>query len=105
MRITHIRTGLLAILLLVATVLASNAQTSGTGGASPQAPPQSPQQAPSSQSGQAGSASQSSQSADDNPLGLTDEQKAKLRPIITDENQQMEAVRNDSSLSMEQKVA
>ena len=151
MRITYIRTGLLAFLLLVATVFASSAQTSGTGGASPQAAPssqsapsqsspdqqpaaapsqstspqsapdqqpsaapsqappqQSPSQASPSQSApsqSSGSASQSSQAADDNPLGLTEEQKTKLRPIIADENQQMEAVRNDSSLSTEQKVA
>jgi hypothetical protein len=158
MRILSIRTGFLALLMFVAAVSASYAQTSGTGGASPQAAPpsqstpsqssldqqpaaapsqstspqtapdqqpaaapsQSPQQeqppqaspsqsAPAqsapSQSGQSGSASQSSQGADDNPLGLTEEQKTKLRPIISDENQQMEAVRNDSSLSTEQKVA
>ena len=151
MRITYIRTGFLALLILVATVLASYAQTSGTAGASPQAAPpsqgtpspsspdqqpsaapsqsnspqsapdqqpsaapsqapqqQSPSQAAPSQapqSGQSSSSSQSSQSSDDNPLNLTEEQKTKLRPIIADENQQMEAVRNDSSLSMEQKVA
>jgi protein CpxP len=146
MRITYLRTGLLALLLLAATVVASYAQTSGTGGASPQAAPsqstpdqqpaaapsqntspqstpdQQPSSAPSQapqqqqpseaspqsappQHGQSGSASQNSQAADDNPLGLTEEQKTKLRPIIADENQQMEAVRNDSSLSMEQKVA
>ena len=158
MRILSLRTGFLALLMFVAAVSASYAQTSGTGGASPQAAPpsqstpsqsapdqqpaaapsqstspqsapdqqpsaapsQSPQQeqpsqaspsqsAPAqsapSQSGQSGSASQSSQGADDNPLGLTEEQKTKLRPIIADENQQMEAVRNDSSLSTEQKVA
>ena len=157
MRILSLRTGFLALLMFLAAVSASYAQTSGTGGASPQAAPpsqstpsqsspdqqpatpsqstspqsapdqqpaaapsQSPQQeqpsqaspsqsapAPSapSQSGQSGSASQSSQGADDNPLGLTEEQKTKLRPIIADENQQMEAVRNDSSLSTEQKVA
>jgi len=133
MRITYIRTGFLAFLMLVAAVLASSAQTSGTGAASPQAAPPSqstspqaspeqpsaaPSQAPqqqsppsqaapsqSPQSGQSSSASEGSQSSDDNPLNLTEEQKTKLRPIIADENQQMEAVRNDSSLSMEQKVA
>ena len=158
MRITTIRTGFLALLIFVAAVSVSYAQTSGTGGSSPQAAPPSqstpsqsspdqqpaaapsqntspqsapdqqpsaaPSQAPQqeqpsqaspsqsapaqsapAQSGQSGSASQSSQGADDNPLGLTEEQKTKLRPIIADENQQMEAVRNDSSLSTEQKVA
>ena len=129
MRTTCIRTGFLAFLLLVAMALASNAQTSGTGGASPQAAPsqsmpsqstpdqqpsaapsqapqqQSPPQASPPQSGRSGSASPSGQASDDNPLNLTEEQKTKLRPIIADENQQMEAVRNDSSLTMEQKVA
>ena len=41
----------------------------------------------------------------DNPLNLTDEQKAKLRPIVTDENQQLNAVQNDASLTPEQKSA
>jgi protein CpxP len=64
-------------------------------------------------SGQMGASSEASpghaqaqaQSESDNPLNLTDEQKAKLRPIVTAENQQMEALRNDTSLSQEQKVA
>jgi protein CpxP len=42
---------------------------------------------------------------EENPLGLTDAQKAQLRPIVTEETQQMEAVRNDSSLSQEQKMS
>lgn len=46
-----------------------------------------------------------SQVNDDNPLNLTDEQKAKLRPIITEENQQMEAVRNDTKMTQDQKIA
>jgi Spy/CpxP family protein refolding chaperone len=46
-----------------------------------------------------------SQANDDNPLNLTDEQKTKLRPIITEENQQMEALRNDNSMTQEQKIA
>ena len=38
-------------------------------------------------------------------LNLTDDQKAKLKPIFEDEMQQMKAVRDDSSLSQEQKRA
>jgi Spy/CpxP family protein refolding chaperone len=38
-------------------------------------------------------------------LNLTDEQKAKLRPILQEQNQQMEALRNDTSMTQEQKVA
>ena len=44
------------------------------------------------------------QANQDNPLNLSDEQKAKLRPIIADENQQMEALRNDNSMTQEQKI-
>ena len=38
-------------------------------------------------------------------LNLTDDQKAKLKPILQDQIQQMKAVREDSSLSQEQKRA
>ncbi len=38
-------------------------------------------------------------------LNLTDDQKAKLKPILQDQMQQMKAVREDSSLSQEQKRA
>jgi len=38
-------------------------------------------------------------------LNLTDEQKAKLRPILQEQNQQMEALRNDTSMTQEQKIA
>jgi hypothetical protein len=44
------------------------------------------------------------QSSEDNPLGLTEDQKAQLRPIVMKENQDMEAVRNDTSLTQEQKI-
>jgi Spy/CpxP family protein refolding chaperone len=52
-----------------------------------------------------GSAASSAPGTEDNPLNLTEEQKAKLRPILADERQQMETVQNDNSLSMEQKMA
>ena len=38
-------------------------------------------------------------------LNLTDDQKAKLKPILQDQMQQMKAVRADSSLSKDQKRA
>lgn len=38
-------------------------------------------------------------------LNLTDDQKAKLKPILEDQAQQMKAVRDDTSLSQEQKKA
>jgi Spy/CpxP family protein refolding chaperone len=38
-------------------------------------------------------------------LNLTDEQQAKLKPIFQDQEQQLKAVRDDTSLSQEQKIA
>ena len=38
-------------------------------------------------------------------LNLTDDQKAKLKPILQDQMQQMKAVREDTSLSEDQKHA
>jgi periplasmic protein CpxP/Spy len=38
-------------------------------------------------------------------LNLTDDQKAKVKPILQDQMQQMKAVHEDSSLSQEQKQA
>lgn len=74
--------------------------------ASPQAtPPQASPGQTSTTPGTTPSTSQAPAQADDqNPLNLTEEQKAKLRPILMDERQQMEAVRNDSSMSTEQKM-
>ena len=37
-------------------------------------------------------------------MQLTDAQKAKLQPIIQEEMSQIEAVRNDSTMTMDQKV-
>jgi len=125
MRTTYITTGFMTAVLVLALGLSAAAQTSATS-PSPQATPSqtapspsqtspsqsAPQQEPSQSAPSQPPASQSPQSSqapshseDDNPLNLTDEQKAKLRPIIADENQQMEAVRNDSALTTDQKVA
>jgi periplasmic protein CpxP/Spy len=38
-------------------------------------------------------------------LNLTDEQKAKLKPILQDEGQQLQALHSDTSLSHDQKMA
>ncbi len=38
-------------------------------------------------------------------LNLTDEQKAKIKPILQDQEQQLKAIRDDTSLSQEQKSA
>jgi hypothetical protein len=94
----------------------SSAQPQGEPAQAPPSQSEPAQAAPSqpaapSQSGASAQASQGqsqahaqSQGEEDNPLNLTDEQKAKLRPIVADETQQLDAVRNDSSLSTEQKV-
>lgn len=131
MRITHITAGLITFVLMMVMTQAAAAQASAapqtppppSAQAGPQdrpstAPPSdqsspsqtspsqtSPGQSQAAPSGQANSPSQSSQSSDnDNPLNLTEDQKTKLRPIIADENQKMEAVRNDSSLNTDQKI-
>ena len=69
-----------------------------------------PSQAAPDQAGVAGEASPGHAQAqahtdEDNPLNLTDDQKAKLRPILMEENQQLEALRNDTSMTQAQKVA
>src|SRR3989454_12711199 len=91
--------GLASFFLAVAISL-TLAQTSTTTTPPPQAPAQ-------SQGGSTGNASQDraqAQGEDENPLNLTDEQRQKLRPIIADETRHMDAARNDSSLTQEQKV-
>lgn len=128
MRITHITAGLITFVLMMVICRAAAAQASAPAQAPPppsaQAGPQDrpstpapgqqqqPQNMPSQPSaGQSQAApsdqanqSQSQSSDSDNPLNLTEDQKTKLRPIIADENQKMEAVRNDSSLSTDQKI-
>jgi Spy/CpxP family protein refolding chaperone len=109
----------LSFALALAIGLPAAAQSPGTtpqsGSPSSQtapAPPPAVQQngpAGSNQSSQQSQANQSqanqSQANEDNPLNLTEEQKTKLRPIIMEENQQMEALRNDNSMTQDQKIA
>lgn len=38
-------------------------------------------------------------------LNLTDDQKTKLKPILQDESQQLQAVKSDTSMTQDQKVA
>jgi len=127
MRIPHITAGLITLVLLAVISQSAVAQASAPQQAPPPASQASPQDSPPAQQPQnmpsqsgpnqpsAGQSSQSqsapsqtqsqpSQGENDNPLNLTDEQKTKLRPIIADENQKMEAVRNDSSLNTDQKI-
>jgi len=117
MRKSCIMTGLVAFALALAISLPASAQTSTTTPA-PEASPQSqtapqsqpaPSQPAPSQTAPSGDAAQGrapaqSDQDNDNPLNLTDEQKAKLQPIIADENKQMDAVRSDTSLTTDQKI-
>jgi len=94
---------ILTIALALAMSLPVAAQSPATNSPTQAAPAQT---APAQQGTPAGTnqSSAQSQASDDNPLNLSDDQKAKLRPIIQDENQQMEAVRSDNSLTQEQKI-
>jgi protein CpxP len=95
----------LSFALALAISLPAAAQSPGTSSSSPSTPAQTAP--PSAQQGAPAAANQNSaqaQANQDNPLNLTEEQKAKLRPIIADENQQMEALRNDNSMTQEQKI-
>jgi periplasmic protein CpxP/Spy len=98
----------LSFALALAISLPAAAQSPATNPSSQSAPAQTaPAQPPSTQQNAPSTASPNSaqsQANEDNPLNLTDEQKAKLRPIIADENQQMEALRNDNSMSQAQKI-
>ncbi len=105
MRNSYITGSVLVAVLAIA--LSATAQTS-TSSPEPQAPANQPAQAaPQAQpnpSGDAPAARPQTQADPDNPLNLTDEQKEKLRPIVADENQQLEALRSDTSMSQEQKM-
>jgi Spy/CpxP family protein refolding chaperone len=98
----------LALALALAISLPAAAQSSATNPSSQSAPAQAAPAPPSSMQQNAPSTaspnSAQAQANEDNPLNLTDEQKTKLRPIIADENQQMEGLRNDNSISQAQKI-
>jgi protein CpxP len=110
MRILKFSAPMLSFALALAISLPAAAQSSATNSPSQSAPAQtSPAPAPPSSVQQSAPSTASPNSAqaqanEDNPLNLTDDQKAKLLPIIADENQQMEALRNDNSMSQTQKI-
>ena len=99
---------LLSFALALAISLPAAAQSTPSNPSSQSAPAQTaPAPPPSAQQNAPSTASPNSaqaQANEDNPLNLTDEQKTKLPPIIADENQQMEALRNDNSMSQAQKI-
>ena len=108
MRILKFSAPILSLALALAISLPAAAQSSATNPSSQSAPTQAAPAPPSSTQQSAPSTaspnSAQSQANEDNPLSLTDDQKAKLRPIIADENQQLEALRNDNSMSQAQKI-
>jgi Spy/CpxP family protein refolding chaperone len=101
--------GLIVFLALGLGIAA--AQTSGTSSQSPNPPQGSPtagtQATPPSGSTSAAPPAQSANQPGsvEDELKLTPEQKAKLQPIIQDEMTQIRAVRDDSSINMDQKMA
>jgi protein CpxP len=106
MRIINFSALILSCALALAISLPAAAQSPATNPQSQSTPAQTAP-APSGQQTAPASTNQNSaqsQANDDNPLNLSDEQKTKLRPIIQDENQQMEALRSDNSLTQEQKI-
>ena len=96
MRILKISTPILSFALALAISLPVAAQSPASNPSSQSAPAQTAPAPPASmQQSAPATANQNSapaQANEDNPLNLTDDQKAKLRPIIADENQQMEAL-------------
>jgi len=108
MRILKISAPILWLALALAISLPAAAQSSATSPSAQSAPAQAAPAPPSSTQQSAPATanpnSAQAQASEDNPLNLTDEQKAKLRPIIADENQQMEALRNDNSMNQAQKI-
>jgi len=108
MRVLNFSAKILSFALALAISLSAAAQSPAANPQSQSTPAQTAPAPPPSvqQSAPAGPNQNSAQSQanDDNPLNLTDDQKAKLRPIIMEENQQMEALRSDNSLTQEQKI-
>jgi len=123
MQKSYIMAGFLSIALVMSLPAAAQSSTTTAPQEQPPAatPPQSaPSQSAPSQSapsqpasGQAGASAEAppgqaraqAQTDEDNPLNLTDDQKAKLRPILMDGNMQLQALRNDTSMTQEQKIA
>lgn len=88
--------------------MSPQSQTGSQAGSAPQSSsPNSSQTGPGAQGGSSPAAPQGQapgpRSVEDE-LQLTDAQKAQLQPIIQEEMSQIEAVRNDSTLTMDQKV-
>ena len=112
MRNSYLAAGFLSMALAMSLPAAAQSSTTNT----PQhTPSEAPAQATPTQTapGQTGAASEATpahpqsqaQAGDDNPLNLTDEQKAKLRPILAEENQQLDTLQNNTSMTQEQKMA
>lgn len=93
---TKFRWSTLTILMLLTTGLLLTGQTSPAS-----QPPQQGHEA----MGAAASSPEAHLQMLSEKLNLTDEQKAKLKPILQDQAEQLKAVHDDTSLSPEQKTA
>lgn len=92
MRINKLGATCFAVLLFFGCSLVARAQENGTQQANPQA-----------QSGMHQRQHGNRLDWLSKQLNLTDEQKAKIKPILADEGKQMRTVREDTSLSQQQK--
>ena len=92
---TKLRWSMLTLLVILTTSLLLAGQNSA---------PQTPQQGHDAMGATASSPDAHLQMLTEK-LNLTDEQSAKLKPIFQDQAEQLKAVRNDTSLSPEQKAA
>src|SRR5258706_16095104 len=111
MRNSYLAAGFLSMALAMSLPAAAQSSTTNTPQHTPEAPAQAtPTQAAPGQTGPVPEAAPAhpqsqAQAGEDNPLNLTDEQKTKLRPILAEENQQLETLRNDTSMTQEQKMS
>jgi Spy/CpxP family protein refolding chaperone len=85
---------MLTILVVLAACLLLTGQTN----AAPQTPPQ-------AHEAMGASSPEAHLQMLSEKLNLTEDQKAKLKPVLQDQAQQMKAVRDDTSLTPEQKAA
>lgn len=91
-------------ILTILIVLTASLLLAGQTYPATQTPPSTPQQG-SAMAGHADASPEAHLQMLSQKLNLTDDQKAKVKPILEDQAQQMKAVRDDTSLSPEQKKA
>ena len=93
----------LGLILTLGFCLAAAAQTSAPGAPPEAAPPGQSSPQPDSQQDHAQGQTQSQGTSVDDELQLTQDQKEKIAAVVDDENKQIAAVRDNTSLTLEQK--